>query len=232
MKFILSGGGLGEKTNSAYQLFANELKAQPVLFIPIADEYCKYEEDLTWFKKEVKSFNITNIKMITSAEELSPALLNSIGGIYFQGGNAFLLLHLLKSCQAFEILKNFINQEDKIIMGGSAGADIFAKDISVAEKDDLNIIASDENIVNLQDTKGFNVIDNFSLFVHYKVKERQYDVTEQKVQRLLNQGHKLICLPEETSIFIDNNKIKVLGTKPAELITKIERKIVNPNEFI
>jgi len=227
MRLILSGGGIGEKSYLSYSLFAKLLNGGKVLLVPFANEEKKYDNDLKWFANEVNSFGIKNICMATSPNEITEELLKTVDGIYFEGGNTFLLLYLLKSCGAFSAIKKILNS-DKIIMGGSAGALIFGKSIETALKDDLNIIASDENIVGLKDMKGFNVLNNFSLFVHYRVKERQYQVTEEKVQRLVNDGHNLICLPEEDSIIVENNSITLLGNVPAEIVCKnMRRTIIN-----
>ena len=231
MKLILSGGGIGEKSKLAYSLFAKELNGEKVLLIPLANEEKKYEDDYNWFVNEVKPFGITDICMVTSPEEITKELLDSVNGVYFEGGNTFLLLYLLKSCNAFNVIKDFL-KTDKVIMGGSAGALIFGKSIETALTDDLNIIASDDNIVGLEDMSGFDILNGYSFFVHYRVKERQYEATEEKVQRLLNLEHNLICLPEEDSVIVENGKITLFGTLPAEVIRKDLRKTITNGESI
>lgn len=230
MKLILNGGGIGEKCAKSYKKFAEEVNGQTVLFIPFANDEDTPENSLNWFKNEVLPYGITKIEMPHSPEELTKVKLESVGGIYFSGGNTFLLLSLLKKCKAFKEIKKFL-KGDGVIMGGSAGTTIFGKSIDTCLKDDLKIIASDENVVGLKDTKGFNAAGGYSFFVHYRVKERQYEATEIRVNRLLKDGHKLICLPEETSLFIDNGKMSIIGEIPAEIISKKKRKIVNPGEF-
>jgi len=231
MKLILSGGGIGEKSSLAYSLFAKELNGGKVLLIPLANEEKKYQDDYAWFVNEVKPFGISNICMVTSPEDITKELLESVQGIYVEGGNTFLLLYLLKSCNAFAVIQDFLNT-DKVIMGGSAGALIFGKSIETALTDDLNIIASDDNIVGLKDMTGFNVLNGYSFFVHYRVKERQYAATEEKVQRLLKANHNLICLPEEDSVIVENGKITLLGNLPAEVIRKDYRKTITNGETI
>lgn len=229
MKFILNGGGTGEKCRKSYQKFAELVNGQKVLFIPFANDEQSPEEALEWFKAEVEPFGITNIEMAKSPQELSISRLKSVGGVYFCGGNTFLLLATLKKCKAFKVVKEYC-KHDGVIMGGSAGTTIFGKSIDSCLKDDLKIIASDENIVGLKDTRGFNVAGGYSFFVHYRVKERQYEATEMRVQRLLADGHNLICLPEETSLFIQNGRMSIIGDRPAEVVTPNGRITMHPEK--
>ncbi len=222
MNIILSGGGIGEKSKIAYLEFAKQLNNGKVLLIPFANENKNYESDLTWFTNEIKDYNVSKIEMVVSPEQITDEFLQRFEGIYFEGGNTFLLLHLLKSCQAFDAIKKFI-QSNKVVMGGSAGALIFGKSIETILKDDLDIIASDENIIGIKDFDGFNILNGYSLFVHYRVKERQYEATEEKVQRLLKKNFKLICVPEEDSIIIRNNTVSLIGCMPAEVISSNSR---------
>jgi len=97
MKLILSGGGIGEKSSLAYSLFAKELNGGKVLLIPLANEEKKYQDDYAWFVNEVKPFGISNICMVTSPEDITKELLESVQGIYVEGGNTFLLLYLFLS---------------------------------------------------------------------------------------------------------------------------------------
>ena len=231
MNIILSGGGIGEKSKMAYLEFAKQLNNGKVLLIPFANENKNYECDLTWFINEMKDYKVAEIDMAVSPEQITDEFLQGFDGIYFEGGNTFLLLHLLKSCQAFNVIKKFL-QSDKVVMGGSAGALIFGKSIETILKDDLNIIASDENIVGIKDFEGFNVLNGYSLFVHYRVKERQYAATEEKVQRLLKNGFKLICVPEEDSIIVHDNKVSLIGCVPAEVLTSDARDQIFDGEIL
>ena len=231
MKLILSGGAVGEKCHTSYKKFAEELNGGRLLFVPFANDEMTYKEALEWFKEQVNPYGINNIVMVENPQELTKALLQSVDGVYISGGNTFQLLKELKSCDAFDVMKEFL-KEDSVIMGGSAGATVFGKSIDTCLMDDLKIIASDKNNVGLKETDGFDAVCGYSFFVHYRVKERQYEDTEKRVQRLLNDGHKLICLPEETSLYIENGRMSIIGLLPAEIITNTARRLVKPNEQI
>ena len=48
-------------------------------------------------------------------------------------------------------------------------------------------------------------------------KEEQKEITAKNIQMLLKSVHKLICLPEETSLWVTDDKIDVIGQKPATI---------------
>lgn len=231
MKLILSGGGVGQKCCSSYKKFTELLKQKSILFVPFANDEMTYDQAFNWFKQEIKAFGVDKIQMVEQPEKLSTELLKSFGGIYISGGNAFKLLSILKSCNAFQVVKDFLKQ-DGVIMGSSAGVTIFGKSANSCLKDELRIAASDRNYVNLKETDGFDAVCGYSFFVHYKLKESQLENTEKRVQSLLIDGHRLICLPEETSLFIEDGKMSIIGEMPAEIITIDDRKTVYPNENI
>ena len=83
----------------------------------------------------------------------------------------------------------------------------------------------DINNVGLKDTSGFKMLNGYSLLVHYKKKKEQNSLTNQRIQRLLEEGYKLVCLPEETSLVVEDRKCYIIGSKPAEIILKNQSKI-------
>ena len=118
-------------------------------------------------------------------------------------------------------------------MGGSAGALIWGRSIDTCKDDGLGIKSiCDQNLVNLQDTTGFDMLNGYSLLVHYKKEEEQIPATEQRVKRLLKEGYKLICLPEETSLWINGKEAKIIGPKPSEIYDGHEKKTVHTNEDV
>ena len=118
-------------------------------------------------------------------------------------------------------------------MGSSAGALIWGRSIDSCKDDGLGIKSiCDQNLVNLQDTTGFDMLNGYSLLVHYKKEEEQISATEQRVKRLLKEGYKLVCLPEETSLWINGKEAKIIGPKAAEIYDGHEKKIVHTNEEV
>lgn len=231
MKIILTGGGIGEKAIDAFSEFSKCLPNKKVLYIPLADDEMTLEENVNWIKGELRPYGIENLDVVEFANEITEERIDKVDGIFIGGGNAFQLLSCLKSCKAFNILRKYFNS-NKVFLGISAGATIFGENINSCLKDDLNIAANDKNKINLENTEGYNLLNNHSFFVHYKLKENQLEQTEQKVQRILNLGTNAICLPEESNLLITENGVKVFGKKPIELVTKFERKVVQPGETL
>lgn len=230
MRLILNGGGSDMQIKESLGLFASEVNGGKVLYVPLAWENGKMEECINWFRGQVSEFGITNIEQILDPNDLTKEKLKEASGVFIGGGNSYKLLKLLKETPAFENLKEYI-KNDGLIMGGSAGALIFGKCIDTCLKDELVIKScNDENKVGLKDTKGFNCIDGYSILPHYKKLSKQYTDTQKRVNKLLKQGYKLVCLPEETSLWINENQIKVIGQKSAEIFSGEKKQIANPNE--
>ena len=228
---ILNGGGSGEKIKDSYELFASKVDGGVVLYIPLAWINGTYEECLDWFVNEIKPYGITNIEMVTDAKQITLQKLKNINGIFIGGGNTFKLLKLLKETEAFENLRKFAMQKNKVIMGGSAGTLIWGKKIDSCEKDDLIIKSLDDvNDVGLKDTTGFNFVDDYSLLVHYKKIEEQVSATKQRIEKMLKKGLKLLCIPEESSLIVDGNKFYNLGSKPIEVFVNDISSKFEPNK--
>lgn len=230
MRLILNGGGSDMQIKESLELFASEVNGGKVLYVPLAWENGKMEECINWLRGEVLEFGITNIEQILDPNDLTKEKLKEANGVFIGGGNSYKLLKLLKETPAFENLKEYI-KNDGLIMGGSAGALIFGECIDTCLKDELVIKScNDENKVELKDTKGFNCINGYSILPHYKKLSEQYTDTQKRVKKLLKQGYKLVCLPEETNLWINGNQIKLIGQKPAEIFIGEKKKIANPNE--
>lgn len=224
MKIILNGGGYGERVSESYRLFSSLVKNKKIMYIPLAWENGSYESCLDWFEKEMQPFGDFDIDLITSAEQITTQRLNKVDGIFIGGGNTYKLLKMLKESAAFNNLKEYAQKDRGVIMGGSAGALIFGKSIETCIKDDLNIEScDDENLVGLKETDGFGFVGDFSILPHYKKKPKQIENTKQRIQRLLSKNYKLICIPEDSSVFISGDEMKVVGSQPVEIITGNQR---------
>jgi len=230
MRLILNGGGSDEQIRESLEIFAQEVKGGKVLYIPLAWPYENMEECINWFRSQVLPFGISNIEQILNPQDITREKLKDVSGVFIGGGNTYQLLKGLKETNAFENLKEYI-ENNGLVMGGSAGALIFSECIDTCLKDELVIKScNDENIVALQDTKGFNCINGYSILPHYKKLSEQYADTQKKVDKLLKMGYKLICLPEETSLWINGNKMQIIGQKPAEIFSGNQKKTIQINE--
>lgn len=232
MRLILNGGGSDEQIKESLELFAREVNGGKVLYIPLAWNHGNMEECINWFRGQMLPFNVTNIEQILDVNEITKEKLNEVSGVFIGGGNTYKLLKQLKDTNAYNNLKEYIDKNG-LVMGGSAGALIFSECIDTCLKDELDIKScNDENLVGLQDTKGFNCIGGYSILPHYKKNPEQFKDTQKRVDKLLKQGYKLVCLPEETSLWINGSSMQIVGKRPAELFNGNEKKIVESNEYI
>ena len=233
MKLILCGGGVGDQVTESYEEFAKTVGKGKVMYIPLAWNNGYYEDCLNWFRREMEPFGICDIDLITDADQVTDERLSKVKGVFIGGGNTYKLLKMLKDTKAFENLKRFAVKKDTVVMGGSAGALIWGKSIDTCKDDGLDIKSiCDQNAVGLEDTSGYNFINGFSLVVHFKKKGDQIPLTKQRINRLLKDGYKLVCLPEETSLVVDEDKIRIIGSKPAEIISSVLNVIVKKDENI
>ena len=217
MQLILCGGGSGNQNTLANQKL-NEIidHTRPILYIPLAmneDEH-SYDSCYEWIQGELANVDIPYIEMVRTFEELASKDLQHYAALYIGGGNTYKLLLGLKQSGAFNNIRNYINNNG-IVIGGSAGAVIFGYDI--------NIIASmDRNDINLTNTRGFDVLSGVSIFPHYTNKKSK--LTEEENKERLNKftnsiikfserTGKVIAIPEEDAIYVNNDSIELLGTR-------------------
>lgn len=225
MKLILNGGGSDEQIKESIQLFSGLVKKGKVMYIPLAWNNGNMEDCINWFRSQVELYGINDIVQVLNPKEITKELLSKCKGVFIGGGNTYKLLKMLKETQAYENLKDFMKRNDTVIMGGSAGALIFGKSIDTCLDDGLGIKSiCDQNLVGLQDTRGYDCLNGYSLLPHYKKKEDQITLTNKRIERLVKEGYKLICVPEETSIFVDNGNFFVIGGKPIEIIDDTTKK--------
>lgn len=89
---------------------------------------------------------------------------------------------------------------------------------------DIDIIASmAPNDVDLEDTRGFNSLDGSSVFPHYtnyksklteeENRNRLDKFTNSKIDFTKSIGA-VIAIPKEDAIYLNGDKIEVLGTRP------------------
>ena len=185
---ILSGGTGKDEEKKLNNLFLNKVKNKKILYIPIARDPKDYPSCKKWIVSVLKR----NVTMLTNLSEKID--LSNFGGIYIGGGNTFKLLKEIKENNWESKLKNFKG----IIIGGSAGALIWGKDITTAAWGEFK----DQNKVKLKDFKALNKINNYNLRVHYLKKERKEVMDYVKKTKI-----PIIALPEDSGILIDNNKI-------------------------
>lgn len=202
MKLFLCGGGSSKQILSALYKFSNIIeKNKPILYIPLAMASKNYDSCYTWFKNEIKIVNLSKFEMVKSSYELSQKNFNEYSALFIGGGNTYKLLYELSQYDNFNKIKAYL-KNGGIVFGGSAGAIIFGKDID-------GCLLEDENKFKIDNIKGFNYLNGYSLLCHLKNKNFNKNLKYLQKYSLKN---KLIYLPEENVIFINDNKICIIGT--------------------
>lgn len=238
MQLILCGGGSGDQTLLANQKL-NELidPEKPLLYIPLAMDEREHPYDgcYEWIHQELSKVHVSRIDMVRSFEELATKDFYEYSALFIGGGNTYKLLSGLKQSGVFDKIQDFIHSNG-IVFGGSAGAVIFGYDINV-------ISSMDANDVHLTDTKGFDVLSGISIFPHYTNKKSKLTLeeNEERFHRLTNSiltfsqsVGDVIAIPEEDSIYISDDRIEVLGTRPYYTFKNgmVEKFEIEDNKFL
>lgn len=203
MRLYLCGGGSGKQILNALSNFSKKIdKEKPILYVPLAMEESKYDSCYNWFKEEIKHMKLDKFDMVRSSLELSKKNLMDYSAIFIGGGNTYKLLNEIEqhsnSGNIMEYLKN-----GGTVFGGSAGAIIFGKDINCC-------LLDDGNNLKLKETTGFNLLNDYSILCHLNKKSFKRNC---KFLEKYSKNQKLIYLPEEDVVLIDNNKISIIGNK-------------------
>ena len=198
MQLILCGGGSGDQNTLANQKL-NEIidHTRPILYIPLAmnEEEHSYDSCYEWIQGELANVDIPYIEMVRTFEELASKDFKHYAALFIGGGNTYKLLLGLKQSGAFNNIRNYINNDGKVI---------------------------GRNDVNLTDTRGFDVLSGISIFPHYTNKKSKLtdDENEERLNKFTNSIinfsksiGKVIAIPEEDAIYVNNNSIELLGTR-------------------
>lgn len=208
MKLILNGGGIGDKVKNARNLL-NEIidNNKKILYIPFAWSDDTYKGCLEFITKELADVDKLGIDMVTSANELLSKNFNDYACLYIGGGNTYKLLSILKETGNYDKIKNYLVNDNGIVYGGSAGAIIFGADLDSCNTDD-------ENEVGLIDNTGFNMIKGYSLLCHYTSRNAERTKLSTDYLLELSKLKPIYAIPEEDTIYVEDDKIHFIGTRP------------------
>lgn len=195
MSIFLSGGGSGERSKNVDLAFISRInKGKPVLYIPLARN-APYDSCINWIKSNFQPLGFNNFKMVDAPEKLKTINLSDYSSVYIGGGNTYKLLSDLQTSGFLSTLKKYI-KEGGIFYGGSAGAIIVGKEIGTA---------TSENERNLKDTKGLNLVDEFSI-------DCEYNGQDSTILDYIKLKHiNVIAIPENAGVLIEDKKIEVIG---------------------
>lgn len=228
MRLLLNGGGSTKELKLTMSKL-NEIMdhRKPILYVPLAMEETEhpYDSCYEWFQKQVENVDVPSIDMPRTFEEFAIKNFDNYSAIFIGGGNTYKLLKGIKDNGIFNKIVVYLNNNG-IVIGCSAGAIIFGYDIN-------SCFAMDTNTVNLEDTKGFNVLDGKSIFAHYTnehTEEAHIKLKNYLTNYSLNK-EEIIALPEEDTIFINDEDITIIGNRPYYEFRKGQETKMNDYNF-
>ena len=208
MKLVLNGGGTDKQVESARKLLNSLINHnKKILYIPFAWPDKTYSGCLEFMTNELSDIDKTGIDMVKTIDELLSKNFNDYACLYIGGGNTYQLLHMLKTSGAFNKIKKYLLEDNGIVYGGSAGAIIFGKDLDTCYLDD-------DNDVGLTDVTGFDMLNGYSLLCHYTNRDEKKTIETDEYITKLSKEKPIYAIPEEDTIYVNNDNIKVIGTKP------------------
>ena len=222
MGIILGGGGCAEQTVITNKLFESLIDSKKsILYIPLAMQSHRYPNCFSWINGEFGTIKHGDIVMVNTAKEILEHDLSNYSAVFIGGGNTYKLLKDLKDSGAFEKLKKYIDNGG-LVYGGSAGAIIFGKDIN-------SCLYQDENAVGLKDTSGFNSLFGFSFTAHYTNQDAEQTKKATEYLTKYSITEPVIALPEEDSLYTDDETVKIVGTKPWYIFNNGNKKQLEPD---
>ena len=211
MKLLLNGGGSTKQLKLTMSKLNQIMDhSKPILYVPLAMDETEhpYDSCYDWFKRQIENVDVPNVDMAKTFEEFASKRFDDYSAIFIGGGNTYKLLKGIKDNGIYNKIIEYL-KNNGIVIGCSAGAIIFGYDIN-------SCLAMDNNDVNLIDTKGFNVLKGISIFAHYtnsKTEEIHKKYTDYLIDYSKNHED-VIAIPEEDTIYIYNDTIEFLGSRP------------------
>jgi dipeptidase E len=204
-KIFLSGGGNEQQTRFLDEEFVKNLLRKKILYIPIALErdHLGFELAYDWIIKCLTQHTseFLDIRMILDLGKISQDELNSYEAVYIGGGNTYKLLYFFTITNFNSKLINFY-KNGGIIYGGSAGAIILGKDISIVKEENNN----PEKYIYEQ---GLDLLNNFSILCHFNP-DNLYLI--EKVKEFVKRKKtEIIALPEDSGLIFHHNKFSPVG---------------------
>lgn len=225
MKLLLNGGGDGESVIMARKKLNDIIDhSKKCLYVPLAWPDKSFDGCLEFMTNELSDVDIPGIDMIKSGEELYNKNYSDYSFIYIGGGNTFDLLKQLKDSKSFEKINEYLNNGG-IVYGGSAGAIIFGKDLDSCRTDD-------SNDVELKDIEGFNMLKGYSLLCHFTSRDEERTKISTDYLLELSKQKPIYAIPEEDTIYIDENEIKFIGNRPYYIFNNGQMEKVNLDTII
>ena len=190
---FLSGGGDTKQANKIDEHLRNtvaSIGSSRCLYIPIALDSKYYQSGLDWFSKSYDYLN--TVDMVTNESNALRFMKNTYDLIYIGGGGTGKLLYELIHYGLDKFIVDHI-KKGAIVYGGSAGAIVFGKTITVAPADEFE---------SVKDNHGFNLLAENSVVPHFEGKFSQHHLDEAQ-----KYSSSLIGISESSGLVFRGGKI-------------------------
>ena len=214
----LSGGGNEKQSFLLDEHFFSKIPQNSTfLYIPIALKQCKlYSGVEKWMRQVVAAHGRSDLSFDVAHNLHASNRFEKYTYIYIGGGNTWYLMSEFKKARIIEKLTKY-NKFGGLIYGGSAGAIILGKYISAQ---------NDKNLAKVKSPYGMNMLLDYSVACHYDVSQDSYFR-----EWALEKKSSLLCLPEESGVFIENSSGRCVGDMPCVIfLSNGDRKEVLPTD--
>ena len=153
---LLTSTGLSSESAQSYTQSVDDLSLQVVSIVVTASEGKKENK---YVQLALKQFSMLGVKTINLIDlELGEIAPDDTTILYVAGGNTFKLMYFARKTNFAGTIQDLLNRNG-IYIGVSAGAIIVGNSIEGA------LIEGDENLVQMEDFNGFNLVD-YAIFPH------------------------------------------------------------------
>lgn len=210
-RIFLAGGGSRQSSFHIDEAFAAAIdRTGPLVYIPVAMVEHPYAACLSWLGSVFAPFGITEIVMWTDAA-VPPVPLAEASGVYIGGGDTVNLLNWTHRNGADARLCAAIDAGVPVY-GGSAGAILLGADIRTAPE---------AGQLPRERAQGIGLLNGYSVYCHYQ--------SDEMIYHLVNQlDTPLIALPETAGVCLVDDQMRVYGTAPVDVLTRLRSYSVYP----
>ena len=160
-----------------------------------------FQPNLDWITAAYGPFGVTDFSMWSGLAGHHASELDAFDAVFIGGGNTFSLLREIRQSGIEDGLKAYV-RGGKAVVGGSAGAAIWGRDIHTVDHLDRNDIA-------LSNTEGLNMAEGHSIWVHYRPEDNDLIRAYVRAHR-----HPVLAISERTSVVVETTGMRIVGFEP------------------
>ncbi len=186
MKFYLSSFNLGDKASELVRLMGKNKKLG---YVPNACDFTnvnlekkesKEKEDIKSLKEIGLEVTYVDLKKYFGKENELKKKINSLGGLFFKGGNTFILRQAMKLSGFDKIFEDLKKREDFVYSGYSAGICVLAPDFKAIQHVDD---PTDHPYEQQKETiwEGLNYLD-YIILPHYKSNHPESELIDKEIE--------------------------------------------------